>query len=143
MTADDIFLQQFENQTLPFAQWTHRAHVKVAYLYLTRLDFDTAAQKVCDGIRAYNAANNVPESPTSGYHHTTTMAWLHIIATTIAEWGPAATSDEFLDNQPQLTQKRMLRLSYSRERFRSPEAKDTFVEPDLTALPIKGSKKGI
>lgn len=137
MTADEIFLQQFEERTLPYAQWTHRAHLKVAYLCLTRLDFDTAAQKVCDGIRAYNAANNVPESPTSGYHQTTTMAWLHIMAATIAEYGPAATADEFLDGQPQLTQKKILRLFYSRERFMSPEAKTTFVTPDLASLPVK------
>jgi hypothetical protein len=137
MTADDIFLEQFEMRTLPFAEWTHRAHLKIAYLYLTRTDFDSAAQKVCDGIRAYNAANNVPESPTSGYHQTTTMAWLHIMAATIAEYGPAATADEFLDAQPQLTQKKILRLFYSRERFASPTAKTTFVPPDLAPLPVK------
>src|SRR5882757_8963751 len=112
MTTDDIFLQQFETRTLPFAKWTHRAHLKVAYLYLVRVDFETAAQKVCEGIRAYNAANNVPESPTSGYHQTTTMAWLHIITATLAEYGPAATADEFLDAQPQLAQKKILRLFY-------------------------------
>src|SRR5215469_2638701 len=127
MTPDDLFLNQFEDRSLPFAQWTHRAHLKVAYLYLTRMEFDAAAQKVCDGIRAYNAANNVPESPTSGYHQTTTMAWLHIMAATIIEYGPAATADEFLDGQPQLTQKKILRLFYSRERFMSREAKSTFL----------------
>jgi hypothetical protein len=99
MPSDDAFLQQFEDRTLPFVQWTHRAHLKVAYLYLTRMDFDSAAQKVC-GIRAYNAANRVPESPTNGYHQTTTMAWLHIIAAMLAEYGPAPTADEFLDSQP-------------------------------------------
>jgi hypothetical protein len=132
--TDDVFLQQFESRTLPFAQWTHRAHLKIAYLYLTRLDFEAAAQKVCDGIRAYNAANNVPESPTRSYHQTTTMAWLHIIAAMLAEYGPAATADEFLDAQPQLTQK-ILRLFYSCERFASPEAKTTFIAPDLAPLP--------
>lgn len=105
MTPDDVFLQQFESRTLPFAQWTHRAHLKIAYLYLTRMNFEAAAQKVCDGIRAYNTANNVLESPTRGYHQTTTMAWLHIIAAMLAEYGPAATTDEFIDAQPQLTKK--------------------------------------
>jgi hypothetical protein len=137
MSNDDIFLQQFETRTLPFAEWTHRSHLKVAYLYLTRMDFDAAAQKVCDGIRAYNAANNVKESPASGYHQTTTIAWLHIMAAMLAEYGPAANSDEFLDGQPQLTAKKILRLFYSQERFMSPEAKTDFVAPDLAALPAK------
>jgi hypothetical protein len=142
MTPDDVFLQQFESRTLPFAQWTHRAHLKIAYLYLTRMDFDDAAQKVCNGIRAYNAANNVPESLTRGYHQTTTMAWLHIIAAMLAEYGPAATADEFIDAQPQLTQK-ILRLFYSRERFASPEAKTSFVAPDLAPLPVSNKVKAL
>jgi hypothetical protein len=104
------------------------------------MDFDSAAQKVCNGIRAYNAANHVPESPASGYHQTTTMAWLHIIAATLAEYGPAPTADEFINSQPQLTQKKILRLFYSRELFMSPEAKTTFVAPDLAPLPYKQQK---
>lgn len=125
MTPDDVFLQQFETRTLPFAQWTHRAHLKIAYLYLTRLDFDAAAQKVCNGIRAYNAANNVPESPTRGYHQTTTMAWLHIIAAMLAEYGPAATAEEFIDAQPQLTQK-ILRLFLFPRTLRIPRSQSHF-----------------
>ena len=33
MTGDAEFLTQFELATLPYAQWRHRTHVKVAYLY--------------------------------------------------------------------------------------------------------------
>ena len=40
--SDDEFLAQFENCTLPFDQWTHRAHVRVAYLYLRRHPFREA-----------------------------------------------------------------------------------------------------
>jgi len=135
MSEDDDFLQQFEGRTLPLDQWHHRAHLKVAYLYLTTLDFDAAAQRIRDGIRAYNAANNIQDTPTGGYHETMTMAWLHLIAATLSQYGSAASADEFFDSQPQLTQKKILRLFYSPGRFMSPAAKTTFLEPDLTALP--------
>ncbi len=31
--TDDEFLAAFEDCTLPFEQWHHRAHVRVAFLY--------------------------------------------------------------------------------------------------------------
>jgi hypothetical protein len=38
--TDRQFLRAFEMRTLPFNQWTHRAHVKVAFLYLRDFPFD-------------------------------------------------------------------------------------------------------
>ena len=133
--SDDILLQQFEDCSYPFDQWHHRAHVKVAWIYLTRYGFEMAAQKLRDGIRAYNAANGVEDTPTGGYHDTMTMAWLHIIHATILVYGPRESADEFFDFHPQLGQKKILRLFYSPELIMSPHAKREFVEPDLTALP--------
>ena len=34
--TDEQFLQSFDDMTLQKAEWTHRAHVKVAFLYLSR-----------------------------------------------------------------------------------------------------------
>lgn len=135
MSDDEVFIHQFENCTFPFNQWHHRAHVKLAYLYAVRFGRDLAAQKLRDGIRAYNAANNVQDLPTSGYHETMTMAWLYVIHATIQVYGQKATADEFFEFHPQLGQKKILRLFYSPALFMSPEAKRQFVEPDLTPLP--------
>ena len=86
-------------------------------------------------ILAFNAAHQVPDEPTRGYHETITGAWLRIIHTTIRIYGPAGSADEFLDGQPQLHEKKILRLFYSPELIMSPEAKRQFVDPDLTSLP--------
>jgi len=136
--SDDQFLEQFENRTLPFDQWTHRAHVRVAFLYLRANSFEAALSKMRQGIKAYNAANNVPESPTSGYNETTTVAFLHLIAATIAAYGsefPTTTSDSFCDTHPQLMTRSALRFFYSPQRRMHPEAKTRFIEPDLAPLP--------
>mgnify|MGYP001135770165 CR=1 FL=1 len=59
MTNDDRrFLGQFEDCTLPFEQWTHRAHVRVAYLYLSEHPFDEALSRMREGVQHYNATNN-------------------------------------------------------------------------------------
>jgi hypothetical protein len=136
--TDAELLAQFETRTLPFSEWTHRAHVKVAFLYLREHPFSQALEKLRNGIKAYNAANNRPDGPTEGYNETTTHAMAHLIAAMMIAYGkthPVASADEFCDKHPQLMSQYVLRFFYSPERRRSPLAKTQFVEPDLTALP--------
>jgi hypothetical protein len=135
---DRDFLKSFEDLTLPFAHWTHRAHVKVAWLYLQTHPFNEALSQMRRGIKAYNAHNHVPESPTSGYNETTTHAFLHLIAATISAYGkamPTQTADSFCDTHPQLMTRNILRLFYSPDHRMHPNAKTQFIEPDLAPLP--------
>jgi len=53
----------------------------------------------------------------------------------LCEYCPTATADSFYDASPQLSEKKILRLFYSREVFMSPQAKVEFIEPDLAPLP--------
>jgi hypothetical protein len=133
--SDDEFLQQFETQTLPLEQWNHRAHLKVACLYLSSWPFDEALVLMCKGIRAYNAAKQILDTPTGGYHETMTQAWLHLVHVTLCELGPMENTDQFLDAQSQLLSKRALLFFYSRDRIMSAEAKREFVPPDLAPFP--------
>ena len=136
--TDERLLQQFEDLSLPFAEWTHRAHVKVALLYLQKYGFDEALAQLRTGIKAYNAANHVPDTDTSGYNETTTHAFLHLIAATVAAYGqthPTSSADQFCDTHPQLMTRHILRLFYSPKRRMHPLAKTQFIEPDLAPLP--------
>jgi hypothetical protein len=138
MDDDPQFLTSFEDLSLPFERWTHRAHVKVGYLCLRAHPFEEAMGRMRKGIKAYNAANKVPEGPSSGYNETTTHAFLHLIAATMAAYGetmPTATAEAFCDMHPQLMTRNALRLFYSPQRRMDPRAKTEFVEPDLTPLP--------
>ena len=135
---DADFLRRFEDRSLPFDQWTHRSHVKVAYLYLRRLPFPAALDRVRRGIKAYNAAHHVPEGPTSGYNETTTCAFMHLVAATMRAYGerfPTDNADAFCDTHPQLMTRHVLRLFYTPDRWMHPRAKTEFVEPDLAPLP--------
>ena len=135
---DAELLRQFEALSLPFEQWTHRAHVKVAYLYLKRYPFDAALDRMRTGIKAYNAANRVPESPTSGYNETTTVAFMRLVAVSISAYEdafPTRSADHFCETHPQLMTRNVLRLFYSPGRRLHPDAKAIFVEPDLAPLP--------
>jgi hypothetical protein len=135
---DADLLRQFQDLTLPFDQWTHRAHVKVAYLHLQKYPLDEALSRICAGIKSYNAANKVPESQTAGFNQTTTVAFLHLVAAVMRAYErthPVRTADEFCDTHPQLMSKHVLRFFYSPQGRMHPDAKTKFIEPDLAPLP--------
>jgi hypothetical protein len=140
VTLDDHeFLRQFEDCSLPFKEWTHRAHIKVAYLYLRQNDYETALAKMRRGIQAYNAVHKVPECDTSGYNETTTCAMMQLVAVTITAYEPimaTPSADAFCDGHPQLLTKHILRLFYSPQRRMQPRAKREFIEPDMAPLPV-------
>jgi hypothetical protein len=136
---DRAFLAAFEATTLSSEHWTHRAHLRVAFLYLRDLGFDEALVRIRSGIRALNRSNAVEDTPTSGYHETLTVAWARIVASAIT---PACSEDfeAFALSNPRLLAKDLLRAHYSKERLLSPEARASFVEPDLGPLPDQGSR---
>jgi len=135
-TSDQDFLRAFEDCTLPFEQWKHRAHIKVAYLYLRKLPYEQALAKARTNIKRYNAATNTPETLERGYHETITAAWMRLVEFTLHEYGPAATADEFLDAQEHLLNRKALRVFYTREHLISWHAKAEWAEPDLVPLPV-------
>ena len=135
MSDDEDFLAAFEACRWPLEQWHHREHIKIAYLYLCRYGFDLATERIRERIKAHNLAHCVPELPTSGYHETMTQAWLRLVHLTLCEYGRCESADIFYDQNPQLSEKKVLRLFYSRDLFMSPRAKVEFVEPDLAPLP--------
>ncbi|HEX8521278.1 MAG TPA: hypothetical protein VF669_03410 [Tepidisphaeraceae bacterium] len=129
---DQAFLKLFESRELPLDQWTHRAHVEVAYLYLRQFPFKQALDKMRAGVKAFNAKHNIPDSPTSGYNETTTHAFLHLIAATIVAYGethPVETADAFCETHPQLMNRHALRLFYSPQQRMHPNAMTSFVPP--------------
>lgn len=141
MPDDKTFLTEFEACRWPLSEWHHRDHIKLAYLYLCRYSFEEALSRIRDGIKAHNAAHQVPDSPTNGYHETMTQAWLRLVQFTIDEYGHTTNADEFYESHPELSQKKTLRLFYSRKLFTSPEAKAGFCEPDLTTFPTSKKRK--
>lgn len=135
--TDDEFLAGFEGCTIPKAAWTHAAHVRMAWLYLTRLPFPAALRNARSGISKYNRSLG----NTTGYHDTVTVAAVHVIASRMAD-GEAYPA--FLARNRDLIDSLMgvLRGYYSEELLKSPEAAAAFVEPDLRPLPVPTGAAG-
>ena len=134
--GDREFLLAFEAQDLSKDDWTHRAHVRVAYLLLRRWGTCAAMSRMRRGILLLNRAHGVLNGPRSGYHETITVTWVALVRHFIAETGPVGSFDEFIRRNPWLLSTDALTRHYSRELLGSPEARAEYVEPDRASLPI-------
>ena len=137
-SQDQQLVDAFERLTLGLDNWNQRTHVAIAYLYLEEHGFDRALELLRQRIKAHNAHNGIEESPTSGYNETTTVALLKIVDTVrlaYADIFPVSSADEFCDAHPELMSKHVLRFFYTPDRRMHPDAKSTFVDPDLAPLP--------
>lgn len=125
--TDSEFLTAFEDTSLPRSAWTHQAHVRMGFLYLSQLPYAEAEEKIVAGIRRYNAA----KGNQTGYHHTITIAFARLIASRLnsSDW-PA-----FLANNPELFQFSCIQRYYSESVLKSDRARIELVEPDLMPLP--------
>ncbi|MBS0260761.1 MAG: hypothetical protein JSS02_02295 [Planctomycetes bacterium] len=133
--SDEALLTAFEECTLPMAAWTHRAHVRVAFLFASRFPAPESLDRIRTAIKTYNASRQIPESPDRGYHETITVVFMRLVHDAIRHTGPFVTSDVFCERHPELLEKSVLSRFYTKDRLRSPEAKRQFIEPDLAPLP--------
>lgn len=134
MTDEDL-LRRFEACELSTEEWHHREHVRLAYIYLLRLPFPQALDRMRAGLKALNVAQNVPEGIDRGYHETLTQGWMHLMHCALCEFGAGENSEAFLDKHTHLLARRAMLFFYSRDHIMSWEAKAQFVEPDLAPLP--------
>jgi hypothetical protein len=136
-TTDAVrdIIAAFESLELPRADWTHRAHLTVAAWYVMWYGPDTALERVRDGIRRYNAANGVAQTPTGGYHETLTRFYVRLVARAVARAGLHGPLVQVVNRVVDACEDRELPFAYySRERLQSWTARTSWIEPDLAAL---------
>ena len=132
---DRIFIEAFEACTIPLGDWSHRSHIRMAWIYLRLMRFEEAINAVRAGLQQFVRANAVPDSLERGYHETLTIAWMRLVASAVKHYGEPADSAAFCDAMPHLLCRTLTRVFYSKDRITTFEAKNRFVPPDLAALP--------
>jgi hypothetical protein len=133
MDDDDALWEAFTTAVLPEKDWTHRSHLRMAWLFSSRYSLDEAHVLMRVGIIRLNAAQGLVETPARGYHETITRVWLVLVRALMNEF-PAASSAVFVDDAGAWLARDALFRHYSRERLMSVEARARFVEPDLEPL---------
>ena len=133
LPASDLgFLRAFEACELTPANFGHREHVRLAYIYLRLYSFDVALQTLRTGLQRLLAHLGAPASL---YHETITRAWLLAVSHFMNAGPPTVSSEDFLTSSAVLLDKEIMLTHYQRETLMSPSARGAFVEPDLEPIP--------
>ena len=127
---DDEFIATFERGGFSGDAFPHKAHLRMAWLYITRVGSEAAIERAAGGIRNLARATGKPTL----YHDTLTRAWVYLVAAAVAK-SPALDFTEFLARNPRLLDKRLLLEYYSPEALSSPQARAAWVAPDLAPIP--------
>jgi len=129
--SDREFIDRFEDCTLPAADFPHRAHVRLAWLYLQEQPPLDALARFCTSLKRFAASIGKPAL----YHETITWAYLLLIhermtRTPAPDFATfAATNSDLLTWNPSV-----LDTYYRRETLQSELARSVFVMPDLGAM---------
>jgi hypothetical protein len=128
---DEVFLEQFENQTLSPDLFDHYGHLRLAWLYLNRYSLDEAIEKVTGGIALYARSLGAGDK----FQRTLTEAIVRIMAFR-KESGNADTLMAYLAENRDLIEdiRAVVGVHYSSERLNSEAARTRFVNPDLRPL---------
>jgi hypothetical protein len=127
---DSEFLAVFERGGFPGNGFPHRAHLRMAWLYVTDLGPDMAIEKAAAGIRNLARQNGVPTL----YHDTITRAWVYAVAAAIGH-SSSTTFAGFIEEHPRLLDKHLLLEHYTKDVLTSSEARTAWVAPDISAIP--------
>jgi hypothetical protein len=129
----DELARRFVDCTLPKAEWTHEAHLRVGLWHVRRYGADQTLALLRERISRYNESVGGQNTDDSGYHETITRAYVRLIAAF------ASANPDSKDAERRLLAEcgdRDLPLRYySRDRLFSVEARRGWVEPDLNDLP--------
>ncbi|XP_070581199.1 uncharacterized protein [Ptychodera flava] len=132
--GDEVFMTAFEDTTLLFEDWTHAAHLRMAWNYIKEYGREKATPLIKTGIKKYNEQNK--DKIVRGYHETLTVFFIHMVADAIKKCDhPDITFEEFIEKQTYLSDKELLNRYYSPHIINSHRAKMMFEPPDKHELP--------
>ncbi len=134
MPTDEALWIAFHDKTLTHAEWTHVAHLRVAWTHVTRYPLDEAHLRMRAAIVRLNERHGLVESPERGYFETLTYAWLALVAHAHRS-SPLTTSEALLAAHPEVLDRELVLRHYSRELLRTVRARAVLVAPDLAPLP--------
>ena len=130
---DDLaFRDDFEAGQVPPADFTHRAHLRLAYVLLCDAPVETALTRMRRALHAFLRRNGVPAEK---YHETLTRSWLMAVRHFMDRAAPCASFDAFLAQDDRPLDTRIMLTHYSKDALFSDAARAAFVAPDLQAIP--------
>ena len=132
-SEDRNFLEHVETCSIPVSDFDHRAHLRLAYIYLVDNSTDSSCALVRETLTRLLRHNNI--EPGAKYHETLTRAWLLAVHHFMNNSDGMASSDEFINQNPEMLDSRIMLTHYSKDRLFSDEARKAYIDPNLEPIP--------
>ncbi|KAI9028224.1 flavin reductase like domain-containing protein [Phycomyces nitens] len=132
--GEQVFMKAFEDSTLDTSQWTHRAHVRMAWNHLRELGLRDGAPVIKHTIRVHSEKN----ADKLKYHDTISSFYIHLVNLAIQQ--DDSDNDDFfgfIERYPALVDRTIIQQYYSSSLLASDKARQQFVPPDLKELPAQ------
>lgn len=126
--SDNAFEVQFETCALDPSLFTHEAHLRLAWIHITKYGLSQARKNVESQIQRFVTHVGAQYK----YHHTLTVSAIYAVHHFIRK-SNTGTFPEFIIENPELLEnfKGLINSHYSYNIFASEEAKEGYIEPDL------------
>lgn len=126
--SDKDFEEQFEHCTLDPKLFTHEAHLRLAWIHITRYGEEKAIRNITSQIKAFALHLGL----TDKYNHTVTIAAIKAVHHFMKRSGAASFTD-FIAEFPRLKNSfiDLIHTHYGLDIFQSTKAKTEYIEPDL------------
>ena len=131
-SEDRAFQAKFESGEFPPAQFDHRAHLRLAYVYLTEHDAESACRLMREALQKFLQRHQIDISK---YHETMTRAWIMAVRHFMEATPGSESAEAFIDQNPRMLDSKIMMTHYSADVIFSEEARARFVEPNLDPIP--------
>jgi hypothetical protein len=129
--GDRAFRESFEACAVAPSEFNHEAHLRLAYVYLVEHGAQGAQARMRQALLSFLAHHQVPASK---FHETLTCAWVLAVSHFMSRAGSSSFA-EFAANSQALLNSKVMLTHYSAETLFSPQARASYVAPDLAAIP--------
>ena len=133
---DQAFKILVESCAFPVVDFNHRAHIRLAYVYLAVNDIDQSIQLMREMLTALLKHAGI--DPSQKYHETLTEAWILAVNHFMKDGDNYQSSDDFINKNQLMLDSKIMMTHYSAEVLFSDEARVAFVAPDLDPIPRHG-----
>ena len=131
---DTAFELQFENSSLDSHLFTHEAHLRLAWIHISKYGLENAITNITSQLKQYTRQLGAAGK----YNETVTVAAIRAVHYFMSK-SVSDSFEDFISNNSRLKTafRELLSYHYTTDIFNSEIAKKTFLEPELLTFEIE------
>jgi len=107
---DRDFKEQVEARTYPIPNFDHRAHLRLAYIYLVESETEEAIGRMRNSLLGLLQKAGI--DPSSKFHETITKAWVLAVQYFMSQTDESDSADRFISSNPKMLDSKIMMTHY-------------------------------